>query len=151
MPHKYTTVTIAVASFQLITNKDVALQALQKLHLHMHQHGDLLLDIFVPEINEESYVRLVTLDESKKIRLTTRYVFNLERKQADALCFYELLVNGIVQEQENEFLQLVWYSDDELKDLLEKAGFDVVYFHKDLWLRSSGPSCIVHARARKRT
>ena len=147
VPHKYTTVTIAVASFQLITDRNLALQALQKLHMHMHKHGDLLLDIFVPEIDEEPSIRLVTLDERNKIRLTIRYVFDLEKKQADAFCLYELLVDGIVQEQENELLQLVWYSDDELKHLLEKAGFEVVAFHKDLWLRDSGPSCIVHARA----
>ena len=83
VPHKYTTVTIAVASFQLITDRNIALQALQKLHVHMHTHGDLLLDIFVPEINEEPSVRLVTLDEKSNIRLTVRYIFDLEKKHAD--------------------------------------------------------------------
>ncbi len=146
LPHKYDAVTIAVGSFQLITDRACALKSLQNLRAHMHEHGDLLIDIFEPAINEEPSIRTAKIDQTTEIRLTTRYVFSPEEKLADAFCLYELLINGKCTQQEQELIQVTWYSDAELTELLQKAGFEIAAFH-EASLRSSGPSRIVHARA----
>ena len=146
LPFKYHTVTIAVGSFQLIVDRDKALLALQNLRVHMYNGANLLLDSFVPDVTlEERSTRIARIDQHTIVRLTKRYVFNQQEKIADAFCLYELIVNGKVQEQENELLQVVWYTDSELIQLLEQAGFTVIKIYNELF-HSAGPSRIVHAQ-----
>ena len=148
LPYKYTTVTIAVGSFQLIIDRGQALQALKNLRAHMNDNGDLLIDIFVPDITADPRsVRIARIDNRTTIRLTTRHVFYEQEKISDAFCLYELIVDGMVQEQENELLQVTWYTDEELETLLNDAGFDLIKIYDETF-RSSGPSRIVHARAK---
>lgn len=145
LPHKYATITIAVGSFQLITDRAVALQALKNMHAHMLPGGNVLLDIFVPDTGiDKRSVRIARIDDHTVIRLTTRHMFDEEKKLADAFCLYELLVDGVVQQQEEEFMQVVWRSDDEWKQLLNEAGFDLIRIYDETF-RSSGPSRVIHA------
>lgn len=147
LPHHYTTITIAVGSFQLINDSKVALQALKKLHSHLVKGGRLLLDIFTPDIEQpERSVRYAQLDQKTRIRLTTRHSFDFETKNALSFCLYELLVNGLVQEQENELMEIIWYSDEEWHALLTQAGFTLLAFH-DTTFRASGPSRVIEAQA----
>lgn len=147
LPHKYTTATIAVGSFQLIIDRQKALQALKNIRAHMHEGGNMLIDIFVPDTTGElRSVRVARLDEHTEIRLTTRHVFYEQEKRADAFCYYELIVDGHVQQEENELIQIIWYTDEEFEQILNAAGFRLVKIYEET-LRSSGPSRIVHAQA----
>ena len=147
LPYKYQTVTIAVASFQLITDRAVALTVLKNLKKHMLESGDLLIDIFVPDVKTDGrFTRTVRIDEHTNIRLTTRYVFDEQAKIADAYCSYELIINGIVQEYENELITTTWYDDAELSELLGQAGFKLIKIYDENF-RISGPSRVVHAQA----
>src|SRR3990170_2975102 len=95
LPHIYTTVTIAVGSFQLIIDRKNALQALKNIHTHMHEGGNLLIDIFVPDTTmETNSTSIARIDQHTIIRLTTHYVFHEQEKIADAFCFYERIVDG---------------------------------------------------------
>lgn len=146
LPHTYDTVTIAVGSFQLITNKNKALSALKNIRAHMKINGNLLIDFFVPETgNTSASTREATIDEKTKIRLTTRYKFDLEKRLAYGFCQYEKLINNKVHEKEEETIQVCWYQDSELADLLSQAGFKVVKIYKER-LRGS-ESKIMHAQA----
>jgi len=148
IPHNYTTVTIAVGSFQLITKREIALLALKNIHKHMLYHGTLLIDIFVPDTTiDPRSVRIACIDEKTTIRLTTRHIFDEQNKLADAFCLYELVADGIVQQQENEFMQIIWRTDNEWTELLEEAGFELITTYDESF-RSSGPSRIIHARAK---
>jgi ubiquinone/menaquinone biosynthesis C-methylase UbiE len=147
LPHCYGTVTIAVGSFQLIVNRIQALQALKNIRAHMFTKGTLLIDIFVPDsTSEPRSVRIARINSNTIIRLTTRYIFYEQEKRADAFCLYELIVNGEVQQQEDEVLQITWYANDELQQLLNDAGFEVITIYEKSF-RSSGPSHIVYAQA----
>lgn len=147
LPHMYSVVTIAVGSFQLIVDRAVALKALKSLRAHMHEGADLLIDIFTPDTSANSISqRIARLDDHTVVRLSTRYLFYESEKRADAFCFYELVVDGIVQQREDELIQITWYSDDELERLLTDAGFELVKIYDESF-RSSGPSRIAHARA----
>lgn len=146
-PNRYDVVTIAVGSFQLITNRSAALVSLKNLHAHMNEGGILLIDTFVPDVNGDPWtVRYARMDAHKTVRLTTRHVFDAQKKIADAYCLYELLIDGIVQQEEKELIQVTWYRDKEFEFLLRKAGFKLVNI-SDENLRPSGPSRIVHAVA----
>lgn len=141
----YGVVTIAVGSFQLIADRAAALQALRNIAAHMSEGGSLLIDLFVPDCtNTEPIVRLARIDDNTVIRLSTRYVFYDEIQQADAFCSYKLVINGITREEEDELITVTWYTDDELRALLERAGFIVKDFYTESF-RPSGPSRIVHA------
>lgn len=147
LPHRYTTVTIAVGSFQLIVNRTRALQALKSIHAHMHHQGNLLIDIFVPDVAmDPRSTRIVRIDQQTVIRLTTRYILDEQARIAHAYCSYELIVNSIVQQQEQELIQVTWYTDDEFVQLLKEAGFNIIAIYDETF-RSSGPSRIVHAQA----
>ena len=147
LPHKYSTVTIAVGSFQLIADRNIALQVLKKIRAHMHDQGNLLIDIFVPDTTIAAQsIRIARINNHSVIRLTTRHVFDEQKKLADAYCTYELIDYGVVQQRENELVQVVWYTDDDFSDLLKSAGFEVVKIYNESF-RLSGPSRVVHARA----
>jgi hypothetical protein len=59
---------------------------------------------------------------------------------------YELVVDGIVFQQENALVEIVWRSDSEWQELLEKAGFDIVKIYDETF-KQSEKSRIIHARS----
>lgn len=127
LPHHYATVIIALASFQLICDHTQALQALKNIHAHMLENGNLLIDIFMPDTtNDSSSVTKISVNNDTHIRLTKKYTFDLAKQIAQALCTYELIVNGAVQKIEEEILQLTWYSDEQWAELLAQAGFKII-------------------------
>jgi len=146
LPCNYSTVTIAIGSFQLIADRFVAEQALKKIHTHMSQGGNLLIDIFVPACTQGTRsTRVARIDENTEVRLATRYQFDEHARIIDAFCSYDLVVDGMVRHQENELVQATWYTDEELTQLLAAAGFEVVAFYDESF-RSAGPSRVVHAK-----
>lgn len=146
LPHHYATVTIAVGSFQLLSERSRALHALKNIHAHMLDQGNLLIDIFTPDFTHtESATRIARIDERTTIRLKTRHIFHTEERLADALCHYELVVDGLVQQQEDELIQVTWYTDQEFKQLVEEAGFALLKIY-DCTFRSSGPSRVAHMK-----
>ncbi len=147
LPHSYSTVTIAVGSFQLIVDRAVALQSLKNLRRHMVLGGNLLIDFFVPKQHEDDQIITVAhLGNNRSIRLTTRHIFYHHEQRVDAVCFYELIENGLVIEKEDELIQITWYSDEELANLLANAGFQSISIYEEQF-RSSGPSRIIQAKA----
>lgn len=146
LPHKYQTVVIAVGSFQLITDYQVALQALVKIREHTLPSGDLLFSLFDPYLSAEPWSkRVVRIDSSSVINLTTRRVLDLEKQIADGYCNYELIVGGQATRQEQELISVVWYSDKQIAQLLDEAGFKVVKIY-EYPIENSDNSRIVHAK-----
>lgn len=146
LPHTYATVTIAVGSFQLITDRAAALQALKNLRGHMQARGNLLIDIFVPDRDiDPRSVRVARINDQTAIRLTTRHIFDEEKKIADAFCTYELIVDGTVRQEEHELIQVVWRTDQEWQELVEEAGFELIKIYDETF-RASGPSRVIHAK-----
>ena len=147
LPHKYSIAIIAFGSLQLITDRDLVLKSLKNINAHMLPGGNLLIETFEPDITlDEFSVSTVRLDERKIIRLKKRHVFDLEKKMADSFCLYELLVDGLVCQQEDELIEVVWRSDDEWRELLLEAGFEVTRIH-DEPLRKSELYRVIHARS----
>ncbi len=147
IPLRYDLVTIAVASFQLITDKSVALHCLKNIRAHMNEGASILIDTYIPDVTNDPWiVRTARLDEHRVIRLTMRHIYDVAKKLADAYCLYELLVDGTVQSSEKELIRITWYNDKEIELMLRRAGFKFEKIYEET-LRSSGPSRIVHAVA----
>jgi ubiquinone/menaquinone biosynthesis C-methylase UbiE len=147
LPYKYSAIIIAVGSLQLITDSDLILKALKNLNAHILPGGNLLIDIFVPDITiDEFSVSIARLDEHRIIRLKRRHIFDVVKKLANTFCLYELIVDGIIQQQENALIELVWRSDNEWQELLLKAGFEVIQIYDETFNKSE-PSRVIHARA----
>lgn len=146
LPHTYSTVIIAVGSFQLIIDLDIALKALENIHAHMLVGGNLLIDIFEPDVTIDKFcVSIARLDEHRIIRLTKRHVFDLEKQLASSFCLYELIVDGIVHQQENELVEVVWRSDNAWRELLLKAGFELVKIYDERF-KEFELSRVIHAK-----
>jgi len=144
-PFKYQTVVIAVGSFQLITDCQAALNSLIKIREHMLPDADLLFSVFDPKLAEPWSKRVVRLSGSTVLNLITRKELDLEHKIAHAYCSYELVVAGQVEQQEQELISVTWYSDLELEQLLEQAGFKLMQIY-DYFLPNSDGSKVVHAK-----
>lgn len=147
LPHSYNTVIIAVGSLQLITDLNLLVKALKNLHAHMLPDGNLLIDIFVPDTTIADHsISIAHLDEHKTIRLTRRYAFNETKKLVNIFCRYELIVDGIVQQQENELIEIAWYSDHQWQELLLKAGFEILQIYDETFKKSE-TSRVIHAKS----
>ncbi|MGE4167981.1 MAG: class I SAM-dependent methyltransferase [Candidatus Babeliales bacterium] len=146
LPHQYALATICVGSFQLITNRASALQALKNIYAHMQHGGSLLIDFFIPEEPEDPYSeQLIKIDERRSLHLARHNVFDADKKLADAVCIYSLLLDGVVQQTEQECIRVTWYTDDALKALLEEAAFVVQGIYTE-YFDDENPSYIVHAQ-----
>ncbi|MBP6892719.1 class I SAM-dependent methyltransferase [Candidatus Babeliales bacterium] len=144
---KYGTVIIAVGSLQLITDQNLVLKSLKNVHAHMSVGGNLYIDIFVPDTTlEEFSISQVRLDDHTIIRLTRRHQFDVEKKIANTFCLYELIVDGIIQKQENELIEIVWRTDVQWHQLLQQAGFEVVQVY-DATFKKPEISRIIHAKS----
>jgi len=147
LPHTYSTIIIAFGSLQLIADRDLVLKALKNLYAHMLPGGNVLIDVFIPDITiEEGSVATTRLDEHRIIRVTKRHVFDVEKKLAHSFCLYELIVDGIVCQRENALVEIVWRSDNEWKKLLLEAGFEIIRIYDETF-KESELSRVVHARA----
>jgi ubiquinone/menaquinone biosynthesis C-methylase UbiE len=149
LPTKYQIIFIALGSFQLIADKKQALIALERLHAHLQPGGTLLLDIFTPEIaqDNERTIHSIPINPHTVLRFTAHYSFDENKRQVQSACVYELVEYGIVQKREEEIMNFIWYTDQELRDLLSQAGFETVAIH-ELFLRPTGiASRIIQARA----
>lgn len=146
LPKKYSTVTIAVGSFQLITNRDIALKCLKNLNKHMVKNGNILIDFFIPETTSRlPFIREAIINDNTKIVLTTKYKFDTKVKKAVGFCNYQLIENNNVVEKEDELIEVCWYSKEEMVSLIEEAGFEFVNIYNER-LRYSADSLILHAK-----
>lgn len=147
LPHQYATVIIALASFQLIINRAIALHILKNIHRAMVADGTLLIDMFVPRrMPAQTLVRTVRIDEHVSIRATTQYVLHENLQIADAQTVYEKIMQDQVSQTEFEQIQVTWYSDAELRIMLADAGFELVKIHHEPYGLRDG-TFVIQARA----
>lgn len=144
IPHNYSTVTIAVGSFQLIVDRNQALIALKNLNTRMVDSGNLLIDTFIPDASNGQSDKTVRINDQTVLTLTTEYTYYTQEKGATALCMYELFVDGNLEQTEKELIQVTWYTDQEFKELLNQAGFEVTKIYQETF-PVTGPSRIEHA------
>jgi ubiquinone/menaquinone biosynthesis C-methylase UbiE len=132
LEHTYNLILIVMGSFQLIADKKSALQALHRLHDHMYTGSTLLIDIFTPDNTQDTNrsTDIIRIDSNRAIHVSKRYIFHEQKQQVDALCSYELIVDGMVEKREHELMHFAWYTDAEFIELLRQAGFEYRATHE---------------------
>lgn len=145
--HKYNLIMIVMGSFQLIANKKSALQALHRLRAHMYRGSTLLIDIFTPDTQDTNRsTDIIRIDKHSAIHVSKRYIFHEQAQHVEALCSYQLIVDGVVKKREHELMHFTWYTDAEFKKLLHQAGFEYRTIHEKMF-QTHRLSRIIEAKA----
>lgn len=142
LPKKYSGIIICFASFQLLSDRELAIKTLHRFKEHLLPGGMLLIDIFVPWQSIKRAIVGNTLERHARIEdAPAQWVqgndFSIERKATIDVYPYEQYVivnnnylkrdtqnNVIDSEQEQMFF--LWYYRYEMALLLEQSGFKTV-------------------------
>jgi ubiquinone/menaquinone biosynthesis C-methylase UbiE len=125
----YQTVFITGSSFQHIHDLSKAGQALEKINKSLRQSGTLLLEVFIPykdilENEENKMKRSWSAEKGKKMLVVWMAYRNDFRNQLQYQSYrYELLQDGQLADQMTDEACIRWYSVNEMKCMLERAGF----------------------------
>jgi hypothetical protein len=128
LPHRYSTIFIALGSFQLIS-EEAAVGALNRLRLHLAPHGTLVIDTFVPWdlIESSESTRQTTRTQrvdGRLIRLNSRW--EIDRPKQTYRVFNRYVD---MAEEEEEVLTVQWYFPEQFTEISQAAGFSSVSCH----------------------
>lgn len=144
LPKKYSGIIICFASFQLLPNRAMALQALHSLKEHLLPGGMILIDIFIPWqsikrcIVENTLLARMHIENTPMQSVRASEGAWIERRATiDVFPQEQMLVvfndytkhdhSGVVVATEREEMTYLWYHRYEMTYLLEKAGFSTVH------------------------
>ena len=117
---------IPASSFCLIIDREKALEGLRRLRSHLAPGAPVLIEFELPHPSVNwpgETVRTVT-DGGRQIRLESRVAYDSRTQLETYTNVYELKQSGRVVQTENEILRLRCYAPDEIRSLLESAGFE---------------------------
>lgn len=127
----YAAALIPASSFCLIVDRDTSLAGLRQLRAHLAEGAPALIEFELPQPGDdwprESVKTLA--DGSRQIRLVSRVEYDPSQQTEAYTNVYELKQSGRVVQTEHEILRLRCYAPDEMKSLLESAGFGKVQIH----------------------
>lgn len=135
IPGRFNTLYICNGSFMVLSDRQQAMDALERFREHLYPGGELIIDLFVPAEAEDP--SLIGKNQGKKLwpditsvsgdgtistRLWTKSV-DLDEQTliSERLC--ELTVNGEIVKSELHRHPMRWYHPDEFTEMLEGADF----------------------------
>ena len=152
LPSRYGAAFIAAGSFQLLTAREAATDALTCLRAHLVGPAMLLLDLFVPDAAQHPpgapvvEVSNVTLSDGSQIVHRAEATTDPERRRTHCVSRYERRVAGRIVAREDESVAFTWYAEDEIVALLRGAGYSDVRVAPPAWPREHGRHFAVSAR-----
>jgi SAM-dependent methyltransferase len=137
LPHKYATIFIPLASFMLVTDREEAIQALDKMYAHLEDDGQIIIPLFIPrehlsDPSKEWTVRrvgdrrdgtMVVLNQASDISFNEQIQINWNR--------YELYRDSVLLESRFTTSQLRWYYKYEFVMMLEQIGYRDISIYGD--------------------
>ena len=135
-------ILIPLGSFQLITDRSLALESLKAMHRHLTPTGFLLLDTFIPweavRGESEKSKRVVRCDEITQIEIESNCEPHpLEQFFVCKNIYRKIRMRKIIEE-EFEILPITWYFPFEMELFLEKAGFSRILRHGATYQSNAG-------------
>ncbi len=140
LPRKYRIIFISAGSFQLLGNRDDAIETLRRCHAHLEPGGQLLFETFLPDeafkMEPDPHINVwgPTIRPRDGAAVTT----HLWTESADRFeqvkvekRRYEAAVDGRIVESELHTMTLRWYFKYELMMMLEQAGFRKIFIYGD--------------------
>lgn len=129
LPYRYCTILLAYSSFALLTNRDEALEVLRRIHAHLDDGGQFLLDMAIPWVHHNSVSgawqlgRQGVLPDGCQVLVsraaTVEHLDQIETVHVR----YEVYDKGCLVETLLTPMKMRFYGMHELILLLEKAGF----------------------------
>ncbi|WP_188540739.1 class I SAM-dependent methyltransferase [Paenibacillus segetis] len=134
LDEKYSDIIIPGGSFQLIEEREKAVQALRNFYDHLESGGRLILDLFLDidlELNKVS-MRTWEIPPSEAITLETRIIeVDFLKQKTVSLLKYEQWSEGQLLQTELQRFPLCWYGLHEFQLLLESIGYKDVTISAD--------------------
>ncbi|MBM3886857.1 hypothetical protein FJ364_02900 [Candidatus Dependentiae bacterium] len=135
---QYKLIFVPYGSWGLITNLEDSKKSLAIMYNHLDTGGKFILEIetvsSVPEPcgiwRRGVHSRL----DGSKIAVNTLASFDIRTQIFKSLCRYELIIDSVITEVENEDFQMYLYRFDERDALLQEVGFKIINKYQDYTL-----------------
>jgi SAM-dependent methyltransferase len=144
LPFRYAAAFVAAGSFQLLVERATALAALERIRAHLVDPGYLFLDLFVPAEAVHPpgapivEARTVTLPDGTRIAYRAETRVDVENRRVDVQSRYEKRTGPLILAREDETLALTWYDEDEIAELLARAGYRDAKLEPAAWASTRG-------------
>lgn len=140
LPRKYRTIFISAGSFQLLGDREDAMETLRRCRAHLEPGGQMLFETFLPdeafqaELDPKVTVWGPTIRPRDGAEVTTHLwtdsadrfeQIKVEKRR------YEAWKEGGIVESELHTMTLRWYFKHELTMMLERTGFRDVFIYGD--------------------
>ena len=127
----YNSMFIPFGSFQLISDRTLAREALLRFRKHMNKNGELFIPLFLPfdefkDANKWQMLGQVQEKDGSLIILHGCSTFRYNEQRQDNWNRYEKWKDGKIVATELENMSMRWYGRYEFESLLQETGFEIV-------------------------
>jgi len=129
LPFRYCAAFIADGSFQLLTGRHAAIDALLRIRAHLIEPGLLLLDLSIPDQAEHPpgaaviEIRQAMLGDGTQLACRSERVVDRERRRIRTQSRYERRERSRIVAREDETSLMTWYDEAQITKLLGDAGY----------------------------
>ncbi len=138
LPRRYRTIIVPSSSFQHLTDRADAREALRRFYAHLLPGGRLAMSarVFIPEPDDGEWALVaeaVRPSDGATVKHWFRCTFDVPNRLQHTEDRYEVVRDGEIIETESYVSSpcLTWYTVSEALDLLREAGFGDVEAHAD--------------------
>jgi len=139
LPRRFRTILIPAGSFQLIAERVDAMEALRRVRSHLEPGGRLPMSCFIPweamgDAPQRCWKigRTATRPSDGVTVLSQSADFHDRIEQMTTTWHrYDVFQGGGLHQSEIQMLKLRWYFKQEIRLMLEAAGFDQILIHGD--------------------
>lgn len=153
LPFRYCAAYIADSSFQLLTGRHAAIDALLRLRAHLTEPGLLLLDLSIPDQAEHPPgaaivdVRHAILADGTQLACRSERVVDRDKRRIRTQSRYERRERSRIVSREDETKLMTWYSEDQITTLLGDAGYRDIRIEAPATVAPNARHFAVSARA----
>jgi len=133
LPFRYCAALISGGSFQLLTGRHAAIDALLRLRAHLIEPGLLLLDLSIPDQAEHPpgaaviEVRHALLADGTLLACRSERVVDIQKRRIRTQSRYERRARSRIVAREDETTTMTWYDEGQITTLLVDAGYRDVH------------------------
>jgi SAM-dependent methyltransferase len=153
LPFRYCAAFIAGGSFQLLTGRRAAIDALLRIRAHLIEPGLLLLALSIPDQAEHPpgaaviEVRHAMLADGTRLACRSERVVDVEVRRIRTQSRYERRDRSRIVAREDETTAMTWYDEAQIITLLGHAGFSEVRIETPATTGANARHFAVSARA----
>ena len=153
VPFRYAAACIAAGAFQRLTRAERAREALARIRAHLVDPGWLWIDLYEPSQRAQRIaapqveLRTAALPDGSRIALRSETSMLGEAHRARIDNRYVHRRGNDLLAEENDALEVTWYSESEIEALLAQVGYRDVTFHASPRASDEDRTFSVSARA----